>query len=124
MRNNSDQQMELYVLGFTATTQQDPQINEALMMYDMNLDTYKNLNPGEIIHIKCDDINAVSFFLSGSNENLVSITGLSQDGEKNSVYQGNVGYIKLNITMFEDFSSLEITTIGKESIHIHQIVRE
>ena len=65
--------MELYVLGFTATTQQDPQINEALMMYDMNLDTYKNLNPGEIIHIKCDDINAVSFFLSGSNENLVSI---------------------------------------------------
>ena len=124
MRNNSDQQMELYVLGFTATTQQDPQINEALMMYDMNLDTYKNLNPGEIIHIKCDDINAVSFFLSGSNENLVSITGLSQDGEKNIVYQGNVGYIKLNKTMFEDFSSLEITTIGKESIHIHQIVRE
>ena len=124
MRNNSDQQMELYVLGFTATTQQDPQINEALMMYDMNLDTYKNLNPGEIIHIKCDDINAVSFFLSGSNENLVSITGLSQDGEKNIVYQGNVGYIKLNKTMFEDFSSLEITTIGKEPIHIHQIVRE
>ena len=39
--------MELYVLGFTATTKQDPQINEALMMYDMNLDTYKNLNPGE-----------------------------------------------------------------------------
>lgn len=124
MRNNSDQQMELYVLGFTATTKQDPQINEALMMYDMNLDTYKNLNPGEMIHIKCDDINAVSFFLSGSNENLVSITGLSQDGEKNIVYQGNVGYIKLNKTMFEDFSSLEITTIGKESIHIHQIVRE
>ena len=124
MRNNSDQQMELYVLGFTATTKQDPQINEALMMYDMNLDTYKNLNPGEIIHIKCDDINAVSFFLSGSNENLVSITGLSQDGEKNIVYQGNVGYIKLNKTMFEDFSSLEITTIGKEPIHIHQIVRE
>ena len=60
----------------------------------------------------------------GSNENLVSITGLSQDGEKNIVYQGNVGYIKLNKTMFEDFSSLEITTIGKESIHIHQIVRE
>ena len=124
MRNNSDQQMELYVLGFTATTKQDPQINEALMMYDMNLDTYKNLNPGEMIHIKCDDINAVSFFLSGSNENLVSITDLSQDGEKNIVYQGNVGYIKLNKTMFEDFSSLEITTIGKESIHIHQIVRE
>ena len=116
--------MELYVLGFTATTKQDPQINEALMMYDMNLDTYKNLNPGEMIHIKCDDINAVSFFLSGSNENLVSITGLSQDGEKNIVYQGNVGYIKLNKTMFEDFSSLESTTIGKESIHIHQIVRE
>ena len=64
------------------------------------------------------------YFLSGSNENLVSITGLSQDGEKNIVYQGNVGYIKLNKTMFEDFSSLEITTIGKESIHIHQIVRE
>ena len=77
-----------------------------------------------MIHIKCDDINAVSFFLSGSNENLVSITGLSQDGEKNIVYQGNVGYIKFNKTMFEDFSALEITTIGKESIHIHQIVRE
>ena len=47
-----------------------------------------------------------------------------QDGEKNIVYQGNVGYIKLNKTTFEDFSSLEITTIGKEPIHIHQIVRE
>lgn len=87
MRNNSGQQMELYVLGFTASIQTRPANHEALMMYDMNLDTYKNLNPGEMIHIKCDDINAVSFFLSGSNENLVSITGLSQDGEKNIVYQ-------------------------------------
>lgn len=69
--------MEPYVLGFTATIKQDLQINEALTMYDMNLDTYKNLGPGEMIHIKCDDINAVSFFLSGSNENLASITGLS-----------------------------------------------
>lgn len=96
--------MELYVLGFTATTKQDPQINEALMMYDMNLDTYKNLNPGEMIHIKCDGYQIL--VTSGEEERY------------------GVDIIKLNKTMFEDFSSLEITTIGKESIHIHQIVRE
>lgn len=124
MRNASDKPMELYLLGFTATTKEDPNINEALMMYDMNLNTYKDLRPNEVVNVRCDDANAISLFLSGSAENLVSVTGEREKGEKEIIYQGNVGYIKLNRVLFEDFASLEIKTIGKVPIHIHQIVRE
>lgn len=124
MRNASDKPMELYLLGFTATTKENPNVNEALMMYDMNLDTYKSLSPGEVINIKSDDTNAISLYLSGSAENLVSITGEKEKGDKEIIYQGNVGYINLKKALFEDFSTLEIRTIGKEPIHIHQIIRE
>ncbi|MCI7782925.1 MAG: hypothetical protein MR544_07485, partial [Parabacteroides sp.] len=60
----------------------------------------------------------------GDNESLVSIIGRNAEDENQILYQGNVGYVKLSKAMFEGFSSLELTTIGKEPIHIHQIVRE
>ena len=69
-------------------------------------------------------IIAFNYFYVAMQYNPVEIANNLRNNNGNIVYQGNVGYIKLNKTMFEDFSSLEITTIGKESIHIHQIVRE
>ena len=124
MRNNSDKQIELRVIDFTAETKQDPEVREELMMYDMNLNTFLELNSNEVIDVKCDDAQALSFFLAGSNENLVSIVGLDKEGEKHILYQGNVGYIKLDRSTFEECETLQLTTIGKKPIHVHQIVRE
>ena len=124
MRNNSSQPMEINLQEFAITLKEKPQIDPILTMYDMNLDTYNTLNPGEVINVKCDDVQTLSFFLSGSNENLVSIIGHSADEETGILYQGNVGYIKLYKPTFEEYSSLELSTIGGQPIRIHQIVRE
>ena len=124
VRNASNQPIETRVLNFTVTTRQDAAVREELMMFDMNLNTYKALKPGELVQIKCDDVQQISLFLSGDNESLVSIIGRNAEDENQILYQGNVGYVKLSKAMFEGFSSLELTTIGKEPIHIHQIVRE
>lgn len=124
MRNQSNQEMEIYLLNFIVTTKESPAINEALMIYDMNLATYKTLQPGEKVSIKCADVQTLSFFLSGHNENLVSIVGTDSEGERQIIYQGNVGYIRLNRSLFDNMQQVELSTIGKEPIRIHQIVRE
>ena len=124
MRNTSNQPIETRILNFTVTTRPDADVREELMMFDMNLNTYKALKPGEMVQIKCDDTQQISLFLSGSNESLVSVIGRDAEGENQILYQGNVGYVKLSKNLFEGFSTLELSTIGKEPIHIHQIVRE
>lgn len=124
MRNNSDQTMQINILGFTVTTKEITEQNEELMMYDMNLSSYKVLEPNDIVEVKCGDINSISFFLSGDNSNLVSITGTDTNGEKQIIYQGNVGYIYLNQSVFDNIKTLEVKTIGEKPIRIHQIVRE
>lgn len=125
MRNNSGKQMELKVASFSVKTKDAPEINEALMMYDLNLSTYKTLNPGEKVDVKCDGVDKyIEFFLSGDNESMVSITGVNNDGETNMLYCGYVGYVKLNKISFDDIHTLTITPAGKTPVLIHQIVRE
>lgn len=124
MRNQSDKEMEIYLLGFTVTTKEAPEIDEELMMYDMNLGTYQTLQPGKKVEVKCKGIQTLSFYLSGDNENLISITGTDNEGEKQILYQGNVGYIKLKGLLLENIQHLELSTIGQKPVRIHQIVRE
>lgn len=125
MRNNSGKQMELKVASFSVKTKEAPEINEALMMYDLNLSTYKTLKPGEKVEVKCDGVDKyIEFFLSGNNESMVSISGMNKDGEDNMLYCGYVGYVKLNKISFEDIQTLTITPVGKTPVQIHQIVRE
>ena len=117
--------MELKVASFSVKTKDAPEINEALMMYDLNLSTYKTLNPGEKVDVKCDGVDKyIEFFLSGDNESMVSITGVNNDGETNMLYCGYVGYVKLNKISFDDIHTLTITPAGKTPVLIHQIVRE
>lgn len=124
MRNTSDRDMDLYVLNFAVTTKESPVLNEALMIYDMNLATYKILKPEDKIEIKCSDAQVLSFYLSGDNENLILIVGTDSEGEKQIIYQGNVGYIKLNRSLFENIQYLELSTIGKNPVQLHEVVRE
>lgn len=124
MRNASGKDMELFVLNLAVTTAESETVNEALTMYDMNLGTSKRLQPGDGVTVKCGGTEAIVLFLSGSNENLVSIAGTDKDGEKHTVYQGNVGYIRLPHALYEAIDELTISTIGAQPIHIHQIVRE
>lgn len=124
MRNNSEKQMQLYVLGFTITTKEAPQINEALMMYDLNLGTFRNLKPGETVNVKCDDMETIELYLSGNNESMISITGLNKENEKEVLYYGYVGYIKLNRASFAEMKTLQLSAFGKKPVKIHQIVRQ
>lgn len=125
MRNNSGKQMELKIASFSVKTKEAPEIDETLMMYDLNLSTYKTLKPGEQVSVKCEGVNKqIELYLSGDNESMVSISGIDKDGETNMLYCGYVGYIKLNKMTFEDMPSLIITPAGKTPVQIHQIVRE
>lgn len=123
MRNNSDKQMELRVLSFSITTKEAPEVNEALMMYDSNLSTYKVLKPGEQVDVKCTDTDTIELYLSGDNDSMVSITGMGTDGDEHTFYYGYVGYIKLHKASFEGIPHLTLRTIGSKPIQIHQIVR-
>ena len=125
MRNNSGKQMELKVAAFSVKTKEAPEINEELMMYDLNLSTYKTLKPGEKVEVKCNGVDKyIEFFLSGNNDSMVSISGVNNDGENNMLYCGYVGYVKLNKISFDDMQTLIITPAGKTPVQIHQIVRE
>lgn len=124
MRNASGREMELFLLNFSVTTQESETVNGALMVYDMNLDTYKRLQPGDGVQVKCAGTEAIVLFLSGSNENLVSVAGIDKEGEKHIVYQGNVGYIRLPRALYDSLDELTVSTIGNQPIRIHQIVRE
>ena len=125
MRNNSGKQMELKVAAFSVKTKEAPEINEELMMYDLNLRTYKTLKPGEKVEVKCNGVDKyIEFFLSGNNDSMVSISGVNNDGENNMLYCGYVGYVKLNKISFDDMQTLIITPAGKTPVQIHQIVRE
>lgn len=124
MRNDSKEQMELYLMNFTAVTKHDERIDESQLMVDMNLDSYKNLKPEDVVEIDVKGSKAVSLFLSGSNENLVSISYIDAEGEKEILYQGNAGFIKLNKDMLGDASTISISTIGKQPVRIHEVVKE
>lgn len=125
MRNNSGKQMELKVASFSVKTKEVPEINEELMMYDLNLNTYKTLKPGEKVNVKCEGVDQyIEFYLSGDNESMVSVSGEDKEGEANMLYCGYAGYIRLNKISFDDIQTLTITPAGKTPILIHQIVRE
>lgn len=124
MRNASDKEMEVFLLNFSVATAESETVNEALMMYDMNLNTFKRLQPGDKVYIKCAGTDAITLFLSGSSENLVSIAGTDNNGEKQIVYQGNVGFIRLPHALYDTLEELTLSTLGNQPIHIHQIVRE
>lgn len=125
MRNNSGKQMELKVASFSVKTKEVPEINEELMMYDLNLNTYKTLKPGEKVNVKCEGVDQyIEFYLSGDNESMVSVSGEDKEGETNMLYCGYAGYIRLNKISFDDIQTLTITPAGKTPILIHQIVRE
>lgn len=117
--------MELKVAAFSVKTKEAPNINEELMMYDLNLSTYKTLKPGEKVEVKCEGVDKyIEFFLSGDNESMVSISGVNADGEDTMLYCGYVGYVKLNKISFDDMQTLTIIPVGKAPVQIHQIVRE
>lgn len=124
MRNDSKEQMELYLMNFTAVTKHDARIDESQLMSDMNLDSYKNLKPEETVEIDVKGAKAVSLFLSGSNENLVSISNDNEDGEREILYQGNAGFIKLSKEMLGKAPTIRISTIGKQPVKIHEVVKE
>ena len=125
MRNNSGKQMELKVASFSVKTKEVPEINEELMMYDLNLNTYKTLKPGKKVNVKCEGVDQyIEFYLSGDNESMVSVSGEDKEGETNMLYCGYAGYIRLNKISFDDIQTLTITPAGKTPILIHQIVRE
>ena len=110
---------------FSVKTKEAPEINEELMMYDLNLSTFKTLKPGEKVEVKCNGVDKyIEFFLSGNNDSMVSISGVNNDGENNMLYCGYVGYVKLNKISFDDMQTLIITPAGKTPVQIHQIVRE
>lgn len=122
MRNNSDKQMQLYVLSFSVKTKEAPEVNEELMMYDSNLSTFKVLEPGEKVHVKCNDTDKIEFYLSGDNDSMISITSPEPDGGEHILYYGYADYIKLDKSAFEGADTIEISAINKP-IRIHQIVR-
>ena len=123
MRNASDKQMQLYVMGFNVTTKESPTVDEALFMYDANLSTSKQLKPGEKVNVKCAGSDAIEFYLSGDNESMVSITGIDKDGDRNILYIGYSGYVKLKKSVFEDAEALEIKPANSVPVRIHQIIR-
>ncbi|MEG1749130.1 MAG: beta-N-acetylglucosaminidase domain-containing protein [Tannerellaceae bacterium] len=122
--NKSNEAFELYVTNFNVTTQEAPEINEALTLYDQNLTTAKVLKEGEKIMIPCKDVEDISLYLSGGNESIVSITGLSKADEKRILYHGYAGYIHLSKELIDDIENLQISTIGSFPVKIHEIVKE
>lgn len=122
MRNNSDKEIQLYVNEFTVTTKELPEIDKELMMYDLNLNTYKTINPGEKTDITCDGANSFEFFLSGDNTGLITINGVNKKGTKEVLYYGYPGYIKLDCSPSKEINTLELSTTEKP-IRIHQIVK-
>lgn len=124
MRNNSDKQMELYVLGFNVTTKEAPEINEELMIYDMNLSTFKEVKPGEKVLVDPKDTEGIEFYTSGDPDCMVSIAGTDTNGDEQIFYYGYPGYIKLEKSSFEDVSTLKIKPVGQKALKIHQIVRQ
>lgn len=122
MRNCSDKQMQLYVMGFSVTTKESPAIDETLMMYDSNLSTFKVLKPGEKVDIECKDNKAFECYLSGDDDSMVSIAGTDKAGNEHSLYIGPAGYIRLPESLLRDAGNLEMTVAGDKAVKIHQII--
>lgn len=123
MRNASDAQMQIRLLGFNVTTKQSPEVDETLLMYDGNLSTFKRLDPGNRVAVKCSGSEAIEFYLSGENESMVSISGIDKEGDEQVFYIGYVGYVKLGKSSLEETETLEIRPAGGKPVLIHQIIR-
>lgn len=123
MRNASDKQMQLYVMGFNVTTKESPTVDDILMMYDGNLGTYKVLKPGERVEVNSKNSEAVELYLSGETDSMVAVTGMDDDGNKNILYIGYASYVKLPKNIFGKSEVLTISTASNLPVKIHQIVR-
>lgn len=122
MRNQSDQNQQFYLSGFTVTTADAAQVDEELKMYDKNLNTVCMVAPGTSVEIPNDRNEEITLFTSGEKERcVVAIEGCNEAGERVLIYLGDPGYVLLDRKKIDGFCKLVVTPCGKSSLFVHEV---
>lgn len=124
MRNNTGKPMELKISSFSVKTRESSEIDDELLMYDLNLKTYKVLEPGDKVNVTCKDVRNIEFYMSGGSESRVSIWGEDKNGKINTLYCGYAGYVKLDRASLKNMQTLVISQFDNVPVLIHQIVKK
>ena len=116
--------MELKISSFSVKTRESSEIDDELLMYDLNLKTYKVLEPGDKVNVTCKDVRNIEFYMSGGSESRVSIWGEDKNGKINTLYCGYAGYVKLDRASLKNIQTLVISQFDNVPVLIHQIVKK